>query len=72
VRERAVAKAAAKAKWLVRNAESVAYWLVVAPLAARLPARLAYRVACWRADWGYRWRGRKRAEVVRNLRQVLG
>jgi KDO2-lipid IV(A) lauroyltransferase len=72
VRERAVAKAAAKAKWLVRNAESVAYWLVVAPVAARLPARLAYRVACWRADWGYRWRGRKRAEVVRNLRQVLG
>ena len=65
-------KAAAKAAWLVRNAESVAYWLVVAPLAARLPARLAYRIACWRGDLGCQFRTGKRAEIVRNLRQVLG
>jgi lauroyl/myristoyl acyltransferase len=67
-----VNKAAAKAARLVRNAESVAYWLVLAPLAARLPARLAYRVACWRADWGYRCRAGKRSEIVSNLRQLLG
>ena len=52
--------------------ESVSYWLVVAPLAARLPASLAYRVACWRGDWGFRYRAGKRSEIVRNLRQVLG
>jgi Kdo2-lipid IVA lauroyltransferase/acyltransferase len=71
VRQSAVGEAAAKAAWLVRNAESVAYWLVLAPLAARLPARLAYRVACWRADLGYRCRTRKRKEIVRNLHQLL-
>jgi lauroyl/myristoyl acyltransferase len=67
-----VSKAAARAAWLVRNGESVAYWLVLAPVAARLPARLAYRIACWRGDLGYRCRSGKRAEIVRNLRQVLG
>jgi KDO2-lipid IV(A) lauroyltransferase len=67
-----MSKLAAKAAWLVRNAESVAYWLVLAPVAARLPARLAYRVACWRADWGYRCRAGKRSEIVSNLRQLLG
>jgi Kdo2-lipid IVA lauroyltransferase/acyltransferase len=68
----AAARAAGRVAWLVRNAESVAYWLVVAPLAARLPARLAYQVACWRGDLGYRFRTAKRAEIIRNLRQVLG
>ena len=57
---------------LLRSAEGVAYWLVVAPLVARLPARLAYRVACWRGDWGFRYRAGKRSEIVRNLCRVLG
>jgi lauroyl/myristoyl acyltransferase len=56
---------------LLRQAEIVAYYLVVAPLLALLPARLAYRAACWRGDWTFRhWPG-KREEVLRNLRQVL-
>ena len=57
---------------LLRSAESVAYWLVVAPLAARLPASLAYRIACWRGDLCFRYRAGKRSEIVRNLRRVLG
>ena len=57
---------------LPRRAETVAYWLVVAPLAARLPARLAYRVACWRGDWNFLHRAGERSEIVRNLRRVLG
>ncbi len=61
-----------RAERLLHNAESLAYWLAVAPLASRLPARLAYRVACWRGDWGFRYRAGHRAEIVRNLRQVLG
>jgi lauroyl/myristoyl acyltransferase len=61
-----------RAERLLRNVESVAYWLVVAPLASRLPASLAYRVACWRGDWGFRHRAGQRSEIVRNLRQVLG
>jgi KDO2-lipid IV(A) lauroyltransferase len=44
----------------------------VAPLASRLPASLAYRVACWRGDWSFRHRAGQRAEIERNLRQVLG
>jgi phosphatidylinositol dimannoside acyltransferase len=60
------------AQRLLRNAESVAYWLAVAPLASRLPASLAYRIGCWRGDWGFRHRTEQRAEMVRNLRQVLG
>jgi lauroyl/myristoyl acyltransferase len=67
-----VGKATARAAWLIRNAESVAYWLIVAPLAARLPARLAYGVACWRGDLVSWCRAGKRAEIVSNLRQVLG
>ena len=57
---------------LLRNAEGVAYWLVVAPLAARLPASLAYRVACWRGDLSFRYRAGHRSEIARNLRWVLG
>jgi lauroyl/myristoyl acyltransferase len=62
----------AAAKWLVSNAEGIAYWGAVAPLAACLPADLAYRVACWRGDWSFRHWPAKRAEIVRNLREVLG
>lgn len=62
----------ARAMRLLRNAEGVAYWLAVAPLAAYLPASLAYRIACLRADLGFRCRAEKRAEIIRNLRQVLG
>jgi lauroyl/myristoyl acyltransferase len=57
---------------LLRGAEWMAYCLVVAPLAARLPASLAYRIACWRGDWCFGYRAGKRAEIVRNLRRVLG
>jgi lauroyl/myristoyl acyltransferase len=57
---------------LLRGVEGLAYWLVVAPLAARLPARLAYRLACWRGDVVFRYRAGKRYEIMRNLRQVLG
>jgi Kdo2-lipid IVA lauroyltransferase/acyltransferase len=60
------------AKRLLRSAEWVAYGLVAAPLAARLPARLAYRIACWRGDLCFRYRAGKRFEIVRNLRLVLG
>ncbi len=61
-----------RAERLLRNAEGVAYWLVVAPLAACLPARLAYQVACRRGDWEFRHRAGERSDIVRNLRQVLG
>jgi KDO2-lipid IV(A) lauroyltransferase len=57
---------------LLRPAETISYWLIVAPLLALLPAALAYRAACWRADWTFRYWPEKRGEVVRNLRQVFG
>ncbi len=57
---------------LLRKAEDVAYWLAVAPLAARLPTSLAYRVACLRGDWSYRYQAGKRSEIVRNLGWLLG
>ena len=61
-----------RAERLLRSAEGVAYWAAVAPALACLPAALGYRIACWRGDWEFRYRHRKRAEVVRNLRQLLG
>jgi len=67
-----VGEAAAKARRLLRTAEALAYWLAVAPLLAFLPASLAYRAACWRGDWLFRSDPRKRGEIVRGLRQVLG
>jgi lauroyl/myristoyl acyltransferase len=78
--EAATGEAAAKAGTVpevrllrkLRKAEAVVYWLVVAPLAARLPASLGYRVACWRGDWNFRYRAGKRAKTVRHLRRVLG
>jgi lauroyl/myristoyl acyltransferase len=65
-------EAAARAGRLLHRAEGVAYWLAVAPLAARLPAGLAYRIACCRGDLSYRYRTGKRSDIVRNLREVLG
>ncbi|MGH3409008.1 MAG: lysophospholipid acyltransferase family protein [Streptosporangiaceae bacterium] len=56
----------------LRRAETIAYWLVVAPLTACLPARLAYRIACWRGDWNFRHRAEQRCEIVHNMRGVLG
>jgi KDO2-lipid IV(A) lauroyltransferase len=61
-----------RAERLLRSAEGVAYWAVVAPAAALLPAALGYRVACWRGDWDYRYRHGKRAELTRNLLDLLG
>jgi KDO2-lipid IV(A) lauroyltransferase len=57
---------------LLRQAETIAYWLALAPLLALLPARFAYRAACWRADWIFRHWPEKRGEVLHGLRQVLG
>jgi KDO2-lipid IV(A) lauroyltransferase len=57
---------------LLFQAESVAFWLVLAPLLALLPARLAYRAACWRADWTFRYWPEKRGEVLTSLQRVLG
>src|SRR3984885_14645610 len=65
-------EAAATAGRLLRQAETIAYWLAVAPLLALLPARLAYRAACWRGDLTFWYWPEKRAEVIRGLRQVLG
>ena len=64
--------AGAALRRLSRQAETIAYWLVGAPLLSLLPVGLAYRAACRRGDWTFRHWPRKRGEVVRNLRQVLG
>ena len=61
-----------RAERLLRTAEGVAYWAAVAPAVACLPAGLAYGLARRRGDWEYRLRPAKRAELARNLRQVLG
>jgi KDO2-lipid IV(A) lauroyltransferase len=50
----------------------VAYWAAVAPIIAFLPAALGYRLACWRGDWDYQYRRGKRAELMRNMRDLLG
>jgi lauroyl/myristoyl acyltransferase len=57
---------------LLRNAEGVAYWGVVAPVLARMPAVLGYRIACWRGDRLYRSHASKRANTERHLRLFLG
>ena len=61
-----------RAERLLRSVEGVAYWAAVAPAVAHLPAALGYRIACWRGDWDFRYRHGKRAELIRNLRQLLG
>jgi lauroyl/myristoyl acyltransferase len=65
-------KANGRLKLLLHAAEGVAYWAVAAPLLARLPASAGYRMACSRGDWLWRGQPLKRAELVRNLRLVLG
>ena len=62
------------AQWQLGRGGKLAYWGLVAPLAARLPARLAYAVACAWGDLTFRiWPGRD-AELdhLRYLRQELG
>jgi lauroyl/myristoyl acyltransferase len=61
-----------RAAQLLRTVEGVAYWAATAPVLARMPAVLGYRMACWRGDWLYRQQAAKRAELERNLREVLG
>ena len=56
----------------LRQVEAIAYWLVTAPLLALLPAALGYRGACLRGDWTFRSDPDKRAEIMSNLRLVLG
>jgi phosphatidylinositol dimannoside acyltransferase len=61
-----------RAERLLRSVEGVVYWAAVAPVLACLPARLGYRIACWRGDWEFRYRHEKRADLMGNLRQLLG
>ena len=61
-----------RAERLLRNVEGAAWWAAAAPALARLPAAIGYRIACWRGDWDCRYRHAKRAELERNLRQLLG
>jgi KDO2-lipid IV(A) lauroyltransferase len=57
---------------LLRSLEGAAYWAAVAPLLARLPAAWGYRIARWRGDLLFRCQTRKRNELTRNVRLVLG
>ena len=57
---------------LLRNLDHVVYWWAAAPVLGRLPPSLGYRIACWRGDWFFWSQAGKRAEMVRNLRLVLG
>ncbi len=61
-----------RAQRLLRGAEGVTFWAAAAPVLARLPAPMGYRLACWRGDRLHHWQAAKRAELERNLRQVLG
>jgi lauroyl/myristoyl acyltransferase len=56
----------------MRTVEAVTYWTAAAPALARMPAALGYRLASWRGDLLYFCEARKRTELVRNVRQVLG
>src|SRR6266436_5064174 len=57
---------------LLRNVEGVAYWVLAAPILARLPAALGYRIACWRGDCLFWCQAEKRTNLARNVRLVLG
>ena len=61
-----------RASRLLHSLEGVAYWGAAAPVLARLPAGLGYRLACRRGDWLSRHQAAKRAELARNLREMLG
>jgi len=57
---------------VLRRLEIFIFWLVVAPLVARLPAKLAYGAATRRGDWIARNWPEDSVAISRNLRQVLG
>lgn len=61
-------------QWGLKRGGRLAYWGVLAPLAARLPARLAYKVACAWGDLTFRmWPEREtELEHLRHLRRLLG
>jgi phosphatidylinositol dimannoside acyltransferase len=61
-----------RASRLLHSVEGVAYWGAAAPVLARLPAAIGYRLACRRGDWLGRHQADKRAELARNLREMLG
>ncbi len=61
-----------RAERLLRSMEGALYWAAAAPAAACLPSALGYDIARRRGDWEFRARHAKRAEMVRNLRQLLG
>jgi lauroyl/myristoyl acyltransferase len=63
---------ASRAAKLLHSVEGVAYWGITAPVLARLPAAVGYRLACRRGDWLGRHQAAKRAELARNLREMLG
>ena len=67
------AAAGSAAQWKLGRGGRLAYWGVVAPLAARLPARLAYAVARAWGDLTFRIWPQREAELahLRHLRQVL-
>jgi lauroyl/myristoyl acyltransferase len=70
-----VAETTAEAKasgTLLRRVEIFAFWLVIAPLVARLPSKLAYRAACWRGDWIFRHRPEEAAVITHNLHKFFG
>ncbi len=61
-------------QWELRRLGRLAYWAVIAPLAARLPAWAAYRVACAWGDLTFRVWPDRDAEMdhLRRLRGILG
>ncbi|HEX6934414.1 MAG TPA: lysophospholipid acyltransferase family protein [Streptosporangiaceae bacterium] len=64
--------ASGRAQRILRSAGGVAYWAAVAPALARVPAAVGYRIACRWGDFLFRTQTVKRAELARNMRQVLG
>ena len=61
-----------KRKLNIGNLEEFLFRLVLVPLVAFLPARLAYGVAYLRGGWRYRLDTTMRAQVMHNLKIVLG
>jgi KDO2-lipid IV(A) lauroyltransferase len=60
-------------QWELRRGGRLAYWALIAPLAARLPAGLAYRVACAWGDLTYRMLPDKDEQLshLRYVRELL-
>ncbi|HWD69907.1 MAG TPA: lysophospholipid acyltransferase family protein [Solirubrobacteraceae bacterium] len=61
-------------QWELRRGGRLAYWGVIAPLAARLPAKLSYQVACAWGDLTFRLLPDRDADLahLRHLRELLG